>query len=525
MIALSPERMKTYDAYAIETWGIPSAVLMENAGRTTYRLAKATYLTATSRLAVFCGRGNNGGDGFVIARYALRDGLQTQVFLLCDPDGLKGDAFINMNLFRSMGGAITIVGSDAAPIVREGVERCDVVVDAILGTGLANEVRGVEAAVIEEINRSGKTVIAVDIPSGLDGLRGIPLGRAIRATHTYTYGHAKLGHLLHPGVTYRGRLTVVDISLPLAGEAACGIDARLVDGKMLRRIYRVRPPEAHKGMFGNVAVVAGSVGKTGAAVMATTAALKIGAGLVTLVIPGSLAAIAATKLTEAMTYPVEDGGKGFFVPSSYGAVRDFCARSDLVILGCGIGTEPETAELARRLYTELDKPFIVDADGINAFEGRLDILKSRKAGAIFTPHPGEFGRLIGKDAKEVNADRLNLGRRFVGEHGCCLVLKGAPTITFAPEGGAFINPTGNAALAKGGSGDILTGFVGGLAAQGYTLEEAAIFGVYLHGYIADTWAAEQTDMDLVAGDLPGGLGRAIRDIRNGTDRVYIEESL
>ncbi len=524
MIVLSPERMKKYDEYAISTWGIPSAVLMENAGRSTYRLMKQAYLRPGARVAVMAGRGNNGGDGFVIARYAHRDGFPTEVFLMGEPDSLKGDAKRNMELYLSIGGTMVAVGATSTRAA-EGIRESDVIVDAIFGTGLTKEVTGVEAAVIEEINRSGKPVIAVDIPSGLDGTSGLPLGVAVRATHTYTYGHPKLGQLLHPGVSYRGRLTVVDISLPAAAVSSLGVDAHVVDGEMLRSIFRRRPPEAHKGMFGSVAVIAGSVGKTGAAVMATTAALKIGAGLVTLVIPESLNNIAASKLTEAMTYPVDDQGRGVFLLSSFDAVRDLAADKDVIILGPGIGTAPETTAFVRKLYGELDASFVIDADGIGAFEGHADQLKKGEGRAIFTPHPGEFGRLTGVSPKDVNRDRLDLGRRFVKNHRVGLVLKGAPTITFSPDGEAFVNPTGNPALSKGGSGDVLTGFIGGLAGQGYTLTESGFFGAYLHGYIADTWAGEFTDMDLMAQEVISGAGAAIRDIRNGTDRIYIEKCL
>ncbi|MGA3173490.1 MAG: NAD(P)H-hydrate dehydratase [Syntrophorhabdales bacterium] len=524
MIVLSPERMKGYDEYAIRTWGIPSAVLMENAGRSTYRLMRQAYLRPGQRIAVVCGRGNNGGDGFVVARYAASDSFNTAVFLLAGPGSLSGDALTNMNLYLSMGGVMHPAG-DEPDVALEGIKGADVIVDAIFGTGLSKEVGGAEAAVIEEINRSGKPVIAVDIPSGLDGLRGVPLGCAVRATHTYTYGHPKLGQLLHPGVDYRGRLTVVDISLPPAAERLIGCDAHLVEGPMLRRLLRKRPSDAHKGMFGQVAVVAGSAGKTGAAAMTATAALKIGAGLVTLAIPASLNNIVASKLTEAMTYPVDDEGAGRFPLSSYEAVRAFAQSRDVVVMGPGLGRDEETMAVVRGLYGDLDKTFVIDADGIGAFEGRLDLLRQGKGKAIFTPHPGEFGRLIGKSPGEVNRDRLNLGRQFAVEHEVCLVLKGTPTITFSPGGEAFINPTGNPALSKGGTGDVLTGFIGGLASQGYPLTEAGFFGAYLHGYVADTWAEEHTDMDLLAGDLISGLSGALRDIRDGADRVYIEKSL
>jgi hydroxyethylthiazole kinase-like uncharacterized protein yjeF len=524
MIVLSPDRMKRYDEFAIGNWGIPSAVLMENAGRATYRLIKRDYLQGCRKLLVCCGRGNNGGDGFVIARYAFRDGFDTEVLLLADPKGLKGDARINMELYRSLGGRIAVIDGETGGM-SEQMERCDLVIDAILGTGLAKEVRGTEKAFIEEINRSGKPIIAVDIPSGLDGVSGTPLGVAVRAIHTYTYGHPKLGHFLYPGVTYRGRLTVIDISLPVSSQAEIGVDAHLVDGEMLRGIYRTRPAEAHKGMFGNLAVIAGSTGKTGAAVMTSVAALKVGAGLVTLVTPASLNPIVAVKLTEAMTYPVDDRGLGFFPLSAFDEIRDFTADMDVVVIGPGLGRAEETMLLVRRLYTEIDKPFVIDADGVNAFVCHQDLLRTAGKKAIFTPHPGEFGRLIGKSPKEVNADRLDLGRRFSEDHKVNLVLKGAPTITFSPDGEAYINPTGNPALSKGGTGDVLTGFIGGLVGQGYPMTEAAVFGAYLQGYIADTWAEERTDLDLLAGDLISGLGKAVRDIKNGTDRIYVEKSL
>ena len=308
MKILSPERMAKYDAYAIKTWGIPSAVLMENAGRNTYRLMKEKYLDSKRHIAVVCGRGNNGGDGFVIARYALADGYKTKVYLLCRGEDLKGDAALNMKLYTSLGGEI--IECDNNPkIVKEGLKDADIVVDAIFGTGLSKEIKGKERVAIEEINRSGKPVIAVDIPSGIDGTRGVPLGVAVKAMHTFTYGYPKLGQIIYPGADHTGKLTVIDISIPSIAENEIGIDGYVVDGEMVRGFLRPRLSWSHKGTYGHAAVIAGSVGKTGAAYMASLAALKIGAGLVTLAIPESLNAIMEVKLTEVMTYPVEDNEK------------------------------------------------------------------------------------------------------------------------------------------------------------------------------------------------------------------------
>lgn len=524
MKVLSPERMAKYDEYAIKTWGIPSAVLMENAGRNTYRLMKERYLPGAGGIAVICGRGNNGGDGFVISRYALRDGLRTTVFLLGKRSELKGDAALNMELYASIGGEIVECTKDIDAL-KKGIRGVDVLVDAIFGTGLSKATGGKEKLAIEAMNDSGKPVIAVDIPSGIDGKTGLPLGTAIQATHTFTYGYPKLGQVLYPGAYHAGRLTVVDISIPAFIEDKIGIDGVVADGRMLRGFIRKRLPWSHKGTFGHVVVIAGSTGKTGAAHMASLAALKVGAGLVTLIIPDSLNGIMEAKLTEVMTYPVKDKGKGCLPLSAYKEIIDFIEDKDVVIMGPGLSQDRETMELVRRLYRNVKKPSVIDADGINAFQGHPDMIGTSKHGAVFTPHPGELSRITGVVPQAINADRIGTGRSFVNEYGVHLLLKGARSILFGPGGETIINPTGNPALAKGGSGDILTGFIGGLVAQGYSLTEATTLAAYIHGYIADTWAENGTDLDMLACDLLAGVGKAIQEIRDGKDRIYIEKSL
>ena len=304
MVVLTPERMAKYDGYAINTWGIPSMVLMENAGRNTYRLTKERYLADKKSVTIFCGRGNNGGDGFVVGRYALLDGFSARVFLLCKASDLRGDAALNMKLFSSIGGEI-IESTESIKKIKEGMRDTDIIIDAIFGTGLSKPVGGIEKKVIDEMNASGKQVIAVDIPSGIDGRTGQPLGAAVHATHTFTYGYPKIGQVLQPGGYHSGKLTVIDISMPSFIEQKVGIDGHVVDGAMIRNYLKERMPWDHKGTFGHVAVIAGSPGKTGAASMTSLAALKIGAGLVTLLIPASLNPIVASKLTEVMTYPVQ----------------------------------------------------------------------------------------------------------------------------------------------------------------------------------------------------------------------------
>jgi len=524
MKVLSPERMAKYDEYAIKQWGIPSAVLMENAGRTTYRLMKEHYLKGLKTIAIVCGRGNNGGDGFVVARYALRDGFRTTVFMLGRKKELKGDAALNMDLYASIGGE-TVECMHNVDSLKRGIQEADILVDAIFGTGLSKTTGGNDKLAIEAMNNGGKPVISVDMPSGIDGKTGLPRGAAVKATHTFTYGYPKLGQVLYPGSYHAGRLTVVDISIPAFIEGKAGIDGLIADGEMLRGFMKERLPWSHKGTYGHAVVIAGSTGKTGAAHMASLAALKIGAGLVTLIVPESLNSIMEIKLTEVMTYPVKDKGKGYFPASAYKNIADFVEDKDAVIIGPGLSQNRETMELVRKLYRNIKKPFVVDADGINAFQDNADMIKTLKHEAVFTPHPGELARIMRVTPQEINADRIGIGRSFTEKYNIHLLLKGARSILFSPGSELIINPTGNPALAKGGSGDILTGFIGGLIAQGYSLTEAAVLGTYLHGYIADTWVEDTTDLDMLACDLLAGTGRALREIRDGKDRVYIEKSL
>ena len=524
MKILIPERMAKYDRYAIETWGIPSAVLMENAGRNTYRLIKERYLSEKKRIAIICGRGNNGGDGFVVGRYALRDGYRTKVFLLCKKSDLRGDAALNMKLYESLNGEIVELDNEFNTF-KFGIKHADIIVDAIFGTGLSKAVEGKERAVIEQINQSGKPVMAIDIPSGIDGKTGLEMGIAVMATHTFTYAYPKLGHILCPGGYHAGKVTVIDISIPTFIEDTLGIDAQLIDGEMLRCFIKERPPWTHKGTYGHTVVIAGSPGKTGAAYMTSLAALKIGAGLVTLVIPSSLNSIMEAKLTEVMTYPVEDDGTGFFTMSCYEQVKEFVEDKDIIIMGPGLSQQPETTEFVRQIYMNVAKPFVIDADGINAFKENVDIFGRLERDTILTPHPGEFGRLVNLSPRQINKDRITSGRKFVEDNNVNLVLKGARSIFFSSDGNVYINPTGNPSLAKGGSGDVLTGFIGGLASQGYSLTESSLLGMYLHGYLADDWLETNTDMDLLAGDLIVGTGRAIKVLKDGKERVYIEKSL
>ena len=354
---------------------------------------------------------------------------------------------------------------------------------------------------IEAVNRSRVPVVAVDIPSGLSSDHGRPLGTAVEATATVTFGLPKLGHFLHPGRRLCGDLWVVDIGIPSQVTEKRGLSRRVVTPRSLRGMLPPRLPDAHKGHFGHALVLAGSAGKTGAGVMASEAALRVGAGLVTLGVPRSLNLAMEARLTEVMTLPLSETDGQSLARCALPEIHSALEGKTCVALGPGLSTHAETQELVCALAREVGLPMVIDADGLNALAGYPDALQGAKAARILTPHPGEMGRLLGRSVREIQEDRLAAAQELSRRSGAFVVLKGAGTVLAAPDGGIRLVPTGNPAMASAGMGDVLTGILTGLLAQGMEPLEAMSLGTYLHGWIADQWAEEMGGRGLLATDL------------------------
>ncbi|MDD2903870.1 MAG: NAD(P)H-hydrate dehydratase [Syntrophales bacterium] len=501
MKLVTAAEMRELDRQAIEELGIPSPVLMENAGRTTYQILRQEFPGLTGPVAVVAGRGNNGGDGSVVARYLAQAGVPVAIFLVAARDQVQGDALVNLEIAGRLGIEIVEVQEEKdINLLAHRLARSGLIVDALLGTGLNSEVKGLYRLVIEEINHLRPPVLAVDIPSGLSADTGQPLGAAVQAQVTVTYGWPKIGQILPPGRDYVGRLWQVDIGIP--PELTRDIPGELATAREIRPLLPPRPWGGHKGTFGHLVVLAGSEGKTGAATMTSEGALRSGAGLVTLGIPASLNDILEAKLTEAMTLPLPEAlGSRALGLKALEPLLNFLLQKTALALGPGLGTHKETQELVRHLARHLPLPLVIDADGINALAGEFETLTDAAGPRILTPHPGEMARFLDLTTREVQENRLLTAREAAARTNAVVVLKGAQTLVADPLGRVSINTTGNPALASGGTGDVLTGLIGGFLAQGLTPWDAARLGVYLHGLAADFFAAQYGPRGLIAGDL------------------------
>jgi NAD(P)H-hydrate epimerase len=504
MKVATAEQMQELDRKAIETYRIPGIVLMENAGRgATEAIFKAFPDLQKMKIAIITGKGNNGGDGFVVARYLMNAGVHVKVYLLADPKVLRGEAETNSQIFQRMKGeVISVPSSKDYQKVKKELEKFDLLIDAIFGTGLDAEVRGYYREVIDHLNTLQKPIVAIDIPSGLDANTGKPLGTAIRASLTVTFGLPKIGHLIPPGPEYVGEVKVIDIGYPRRLEDEEKIQTHLLEKEEIKEwLSSPRHPDTHKGDYGHLLVIAGSVGKTGAAAMACEAALRMGAGLVTLAIPKSLNAIMEMKLTEVMTEPLPETPKQTLGLRSFSAILRLCENKKAVIIGPGMGTFKETQTLILKLLKALEIPVILDADGLTALSSQSKVLPVPNRSLILTPHPGEMARLVRSTSKEVQDDRIGISRSFSQSNHLYLVLKGYRTLIATPKGEVFINPTGNPGMASGGTGDVLTGMIGGLVCQGFDLLQSLQISVYLHGFVGDLMAQELGEKSLIATDI------------------------
>ena len=497
MIAVTAAEMRALDRWTIEH-GTPGHVLMERAGAGASRVLRERLRQPRGAVVVVCGRGNNGGDGFVIARHLRRARVPVEVWLAARPEDVQGDAARMLAKWRRLRGPVRTLATaaDVDALCRR-LAGAAAVVDALFGTGLNAPVTGLAADVIAAINGCGAPALAVDIASGLSADTGMPLGTAVRATVTATFGYPKVGQLIYPGVEHTGLLAVVDIGIPPAALAAVGPRTALLEEEEVGRLLPPRPRDAHKGRFGHVLVIAGSRGKTGAALLATQAAARAGAGLTTLAVPAPLQPVVESQVREAMTAALPAGTDD----AALDALLD--ARS-AIACGPGLGLAEETRALVANVVRRARVPLVLDADGLNAVAG-TGLLRARGGPTVITPHPGEMARLVGSDTAHVQGDRLGVAREFARAEGVVVVLKGARTIIARPDGGAAISPTGNPGMASGGTGDVLAGIIGGLLAQGLAPYDAAVLGVFAHGAAGDAVAARQGEVGLLAGDIAAEL--------------------
>jgi len=491
--------MRELDRRAIKEYGIPGIVLMENAARgVVSRMVHAWGGVSGRRYVVFCGKGNNGGDGLAIARHLHNMGAKVAVMLFAEE--MKGDAGTNLGSARKMGLDMKTVSQNLRK-ERTIVAHADAVVDAIFGTGLASEVGGQYKKVIDMINACARRVVSVDIPSGVDSDKGRIMGAAVRADMTVTFGLPKRGLYLYPGAQMAGDVHVADIGIPRQALESAPVKAALLSHANVSGLLPARKQDSHKGTFGHLFILAGSAGKTGAAVLSAMAALRSGAGLVTLGVPESLNDVFEEKLTEAMTIPLPETDERTLSPKGLEAVLEALRGKTALVLGPGISTNSGTARLVSELLPEVEVPMLIDADGLNILSIDDTPLRKAKAPAVLTPHPGEMGRLLGVLAREVQADRPDAACDLAAEYGTPVVLKGARTLIAAPSGDFFINPTGNPGMATAGTGDVLSGVIGSFMAQGLEPWDAALLGVYVHGMAGDLAAGLKGQAGLIAGDI------------------------
>jgi hydroxyethylthiazole kinase-like uncharacterized protein yjeF len=505
-------QMQELDRRTIGEARIPGTVLMERAGAGLATGIEEIFGSPRGkRITILCGKGNNGGDGFVAARLLRRRQAQVRILTLTPVSELSRDAATMYRQFIRAAGKSAVQPyrstSQALPLLRES----DILIDALLGTGLSSDVTGRYGDAIDNINDAGRPVVAVDLPSGLHADTGAILGRAVRATLTVTFGLPKLGLYQNHGIDLAGSIRIVDIGIPSAYIDAVASRTMLMTPAFVRTSLPARRPSSHKGTFGHAGIIAGSVGKTGAAAMAAQAALRIGAGLVTVAVPSSVNDVLEAKLLEAMTVPMPETKSRTFARSAFDRLTAFIAARTAIAIGPGLSTHPETVELVQALTKQLDRPAVLDADALNALAGRASMLTACKTPPILTPHPGEMARLESDATPQtVNADRIGTAARFARERGVFIVLKGARTVVARPDGTAAICPTGNPGMATAGTGDVLTGMIVGLLAQGLSPWEAACAATYLHGSAGDLASADKGQAGLIAGDLIERIPFAIK---------------
>ncbi|HWF38476.1 MAG TPA: NAD(P)H-hydrate dehydratase [Candidatus Acidoferrales bacterium] len=517
MKALTAAEMRDVDRLTTERHGIPGLMLMENAGTSVAEFVRKKFPHLERRsVVVFCGKGNNGGDGFVVARKLREFGAKPFVYLFAQLEEMRGDAAANRDHWKKSGGEIHVV-SDAAGMAagRSAAQSADIVIDALLGTGTRGPVEGLLREAIEAMNarRPEQTVAAVDIPSGANADTGEVASVAVEADYTVTFTAPKIGTLFGQANQCCGYLLVRDIGSPwsLIEQVGKG-NVRWSEPREFAKFTVRRKPTGHKGDYGHALIAAGSVGKGGAAVMASWAALRAGAGLVTVATPEPVLAQVAAHRPEVMTEPLRPTETGSIALSNleHGYFDALLKGKRVLGMGPGLTTHRETQEFVRAVVKQRNVPIVLDADGLNAFDGRAAEMRDSRGMLTITPHPGEMSRLAGASTAEVQARRMEIAKKAAVDWNCCVILKGHQTITAAPSGAVYVNSTGNPGMGTGGTGDVLTGILSGLTAQygAENWEQTLAFGVWLHGLAGDLAYADYDEAPLMAEDLILAIPRA-----------------
>ena len=517
MKLVTAKEMKALDVQAQNDYAMPGILLMDNAAQA---VAEAVHEALTvlegERVVIFCGGGNNGGDGLGAARWLQSYGVSVRTFVVgAALDAVQGDAAVELAMFTKAGGRVEALSTEDDWVLAElAASKADVLVDALLGTGFHGELEGDVLRACELLNKSEKYILAVDIPTGVNADNGAVCEQAVRADHTVTMALVKTGLLLYPGREYCGDIELADISMPVKLVEDYKSDKYRLTDEIVRELLPLRKANAHKGDAGRVVICAGSPGYTGAAALASDAAVKAGAGLVSLYTPLSSRDVLAIKLTEVMVHGLLERMPGILGGGAASDVASSAEAADVLAIGPGLGTSESTQEAVRTILQKITTPVVIDADALTALAGHTEILAAMQAQKVLTPHPGEMARLTGLEIGEIEADRINVAKKYAEEWQAIVVLKGAPTVIGCPNGTVYVNSTGNSSLATGGSGDVLTGIIAGLAAQEISLQEAAICGVYLHGL-----AAELTGIDigLAAGELAALLPQAREQVLYGAE--------
>lgn len=516
MKIVTAEEMRGIDQRASQEYGVTSLILMENAGIRVVEVAE-TYLENSTlrRVVIVAGKGNNGGDGLVVGRHLMNSGARVDTFLLGDPEEMTPDARVNYEILRKMGARLfPLKDEDGLNRLLISTLSADLIIDALYGISFRGRLREFDSQVVSIMNQARKPIVAVDIPSGVEADTGRVIGEAVRASWTVTLALPKLGLLLEPGCSFAGRVTVADISIPSKLLSEKTLKTSLLTEDLIKGFFPPRPRQSHKGTFGHALVIGGSIGMTGAVMLSAASALTVGAGLVTAAVPESLLPIVEGGLVEVMTAPLAETRQKSIALEALPAIENLLGTVSVCAIGPGMSRYPEAKAIVRFVLERSGVPVVIDADGLNALGEDMSVLENRQIPIVLTPHPGEMSRLLGTTVGELQSRRMEAARAASSKWGVTVVLKGSGTIVAEPNGETYLNVTGNPGMATAGSGDVLTGIITGLIAQGIRPNAAAGIGTYLHGKAGDLIKETRGERGMIAGDLIRALPEVIKGFEN-----------